>query len=333
MDMKGQKERRIPWLMLSLTAVLLSSMVSGCAFVSLSLYRSAQPLEEKVIDGEGPGKVLLMDISGVLAFEEEEDSTPFKESINLIARVREELDKAGKDQEVRALVLRINSPGGTVNASDLLHHEIKRFKEKKNVKVVACLMGMATSGGYYVATSADHIIAQPSTLTGSVGVIALKFNLQGLMEKVGVEEETAKSGDKKDMWSPFRPATPEEREIFQEIIQDYQGGFLQVVRAARKELTEADLAVIRDGRVFSGQQALQLHLVDQLGYIDDAVAWARAASSAPTAQVVAYHRPGTYVNNVYSMSQAEARGWLDQMQQRRLMPQGPAPQFMHLWLP
>ncbi len=331
--MKARKKQRSDFLIVCLVAPLLIATASGCAFVNVSLYQPALPLQEKVLEGEGPGKVLMIDVSGVLSYEKESERGGFKEHINMIARVKEELRKASRDDEIKAVILRINSPGGTVNASDLLHYEIEQFKKKRKVKVVACFLGVATSGGYYVATAADYIIAQPTALTGSIGTIALKFNVQGLLEKVGVEEETVKSGDKKDIWSPFRPATRAERAIFQRIIDEYQDKFLEVVRAGRKDVTESDLVTVRDGRVFSGWQALKLHLVDQLGYLSDAVDWARREAGMPRAQLVVYHRPGTYVDNIYSMSQGEMWGWADLMQRGRMLHQGTAPQFMYLWQP
>ncbi len=331
--MEVRKASRSGMLIFYLISILLTMTASGCAYVNIDLFRGTRPLKEKAIDGEGPGKVLIMDISGVLAYDAEDKPGRFSEHINLVARVKEELDKAAEDKELKALILRIHSPGGTVSASDLLHHEIKRFKEKKGVKVVACFMGLATSGGYYVATAADYIIAQPTTLTGSIGVIALKFNIQGLMEKVGVEEETVKSGDKKDIWTIFRPATPEEREILQTIIDQYQGKFLAVVRAGRKNLTEADLAIIGDGRVLSGQQALELHLVDEVGYLQDAVEWARRSVGMEQAKVVVYYRPGTYVDNIYSISPGEAWNWPARIHGGGQLLRTPTPQFMYLWLP
>lgn len=331
--MKTLKERRMIFLTLYLVAALFSMTAAGCAFVNVSLYQPALPLQETVIEGKGPGKVLLMDLSGVLTYEKEDKGDRLKEQVNLVARVKEELGKAARDKEVRALILRINSPGGTVTASDLLYHEIMQFKKKRKVKVVACFLGMATSGGYYVAAAADHIVAQPTTLTGSIGVIALKFNVQGLMEKVGVEEESIKSGDKKDIWSPFRPATSEERKILKSIIDEYQGRFLAVVREGRAKLTKADVTIISDGRVLSGPQAMELHLVDQLGYLNDAVQWARSAVGMEQAQVVVYHRPGTHVDNIYSMSDGKVWSWTDRLRQGGLPHQRPAPQFMYLWLP
>ncbi|PNV87648.1 MAG: hypothetical protein C0610_00495 [Desulfobacteraceae bacterium] len=157
--------------------------------------------------------------------------------------------------------------------------------------------------------------------------------MQGLMEKVGVEEETVKSGNKKDMWSPFRPATSEEKVIFQRIIDEYQSKFLEVVRAGRKNMTDSDLSTVKDGRVFTGTQAFRLHLVDELGYLNDAVQWAKAAVGVPKAQVIIYYRPGTYVDNIYSKSQGEALSWADRLQQGELLSQRPEPRFMYIWLP
>jgi protease-4 len=331
--MNLRKKRGNGFLKWSLVTVLFILSTPGCAFINVSLYQPALPLQERVIEGEGPGKVLVMDISGVLAYEEKDNGGSFREEVNLIARVKEELGKAAADDEIKAIVLRIQSPGGTVNASDLVHHEISEFKKKRNVVVVACFLGIATSGGYYVATAADHIIAQPTTLTGSIGTIALKFNVEGLMEKVGVTEETVKSGDKKDMWSPFRPATSEEKKIFQSIIDEYQGKFLEVVREGRKNMTETDLAKVKDGRVFSGAQAFKLGLVDQLGYLNDAIQWAKNAVGIERAKVVMYHRPGTHVENVYSLSQGEAWSWAERLRRGELLPQRETPQFMYLWLP
>jgi len=330
--MRVEKKRRSGLLRVYLIMALVGVCAPGCAFVSVNLFQRALPLQEKVVEGEGPGKMLVMDISGVLAYEEKKGEGGFREQINLLPRVKEELEKAAKDDEIKALILRIQSPGGTVNASDLLYYEIMQFKKERKVKVVACLLGIATSGGYYVATAADHVVAQPTTLTGSIGTIALKFNVQGLMEKIGVEEETVKSGEKKDIWSPFRPSSAEEKKILQSIIDEYQVKFLEVVKSGRKNMTEADLAQVKDGRIFSGSQALEVHLVDQLGYIQDAIQWARSTIGMKQAKVVVYHRPGTYANNIYSMSQGGEWSWTERLVQGKLLHHEPAWHFMYLWV-
>jgi protease-4 len=230
-------------------------------------------------------------------------------------RVKEELEKASKDSHIKALVLRINSPGGTVSGSDVIWHELKAFKEEKKMPVVACLTGLATSGGYYVAQAADHIVAYPTCVTGSIGVIALKFNVKGLMDKVGVGDDLVKSGKWKDFWSPFRPATPEERQMMQEVIDHFYKSFVEVVAQGRKKNLE-DTRRVADGRIFTSAQAKDLGLVDRIGYLDDALKLAHDLAGLKEAKVVRYHRPGSYRPTIYSM--------LPDLEMA-------APQFLYLW--
>ncbi len=130
-----------------------------------------------------------MDVSGVIS-DEKKRSIGFREESSPVDVFRESLKKAADDKKIAALIVRINSPGGTVTASDIIHHEILEYKKKTGVRVVACMMDVAASGGYYVATAADEIVAHPTTITGSIGVIAMKFNVQGLFEKIGVESRS-----------------------------------------------------------------------------------------------------------------------------------------------
>ena len=197
-------------------------LYGGCAYVNLALVPEPGPLSEKVVDGEGDRKILLVDITGIIS-EEKRRKLGLREEISMVDEFRESLKKAGRDKKIAGLVIRINSPGGTVTASDILHHEILEYKKKTGVRVVACMMDVAASGGYYVATAADEIVAHPTTITGSIGVIAMKFNVQGLFGKIGVESRAIKSGDMKDMLSPFRPATAEEITVVQTIIDQMNG--------------------------------------------------------------------------------------------------------------
>jgi protease-4 len=314
-------------------AAALTVSLGGCAFVDVSLFQPAQPLKEKVLEGEGPGKVLVVEIGGVITYEDGAGLMDLRERINPVARVKEVLQRAARDPEVEALVLRIYSPGGTVSACDVLHHELEEFKEGSGVKVVASLSGVATSGAYYIATAADHIVAQPTTLTGSIGAIAIKLNVQGLLDKVGIEPETVKSGEMKDIWSPLRPATEKEHDIFEAIISEYEEKFLEVIRRGRPGFTERDATTVRDGRIVSGRQALGLHLVDRIGYLDDAVQWARDVTGLPHARVVRYYRPGSYVDNVYSRSEVQTWNWPGSIRRQALRLHGLTGQFMYLWLP
>ncbi|MBI4949536.1 MAG: signal peptide peptidase SppA [Deltaproteobacteria bacterium] len=275
----------------------LSIFLSGCVVITLP---TAEPLVEKVIGGEGDSKVLLIDISGIITDSDRKDAV-FSTKQNMTARIREELDKATEDEDVKAVVLRIDSPGGAVTTSDIIAHEIKKFKDKKKVPVIAELMDVAASGGYYIAAASDRIIAHPTTVTGSIGVVAFSVNASGLLEKVGIANQTIKSGDKKDIGSILRPMTGDERIILQSIIDDLYERFLDVVMDGRKgSFTREELKKIADGRVYTARQALDLKLIDEIGYLDDAVEAAKSKAGIKEARLVAYALPRSYRNNIYS---------------------------------
>jgi protease-4 len=275
-------------------------LAAGCVTVKVSLFEEPAPLKEKTIAGYGRDKILLMDVSGVI-LEGPHRILGLTSGVTSPSRVKEELEKAAQDDRIKAVVLKINSPGGTVSAADVILHELKAFKAKKGVPVVVCLQGLAASGGYYVAQAGDTVIAYPTCITGSIGVIAMKFNLQGLMDKVGVGEDVVKTGKWKDFWSPFRPATPQEKEMMQHIIDDFYKEFVNVVAQGRNLSLKQTLAVA-DGRIFTASQARDLGLVDKLGYLDDAIELARTKAGLETgAKVVIYHRPGSYKPTIYSL--------------------------------
>ncbi|MCL6620721.1 MAG: signal peptide peptidase SppA [Syntrophobacterales bacterium] len=300
------------------TIVLLAWGVSclwGCVTVKVDLFEEQKPLQEKVVSGRGQDKILLVDISGFLT------DSPRRGLKSLFggtdaARLKEELEKAGKDPRIKAVVLRINSPGGMVSGADLMHHEILVFKREHRRPVIAALMGVAASGGYFVAQAADVIVAQPSGVTGSIGVVALKPNLKGLMDRTGIEAEVVKSGRFKDFWSPFKPAGPEEKQLMEGIIADFYGRFLEVVAQGRG-LSPDKVRPLADGRIFTAAQAKDLGLVDRIGYLDDALALARERAGLTEARVVVYHRPGSYRPTIYSLA-PELLEW--------------DPRFFYLWL-
>ncbi|MFQ5586656.1 MAG: signal peptide peptidase SppA [Thermodesulfobacteriota bacterium] len=280
--------------------VFLPLLFAGCSFV-LPI-SGVRPLVEKTVGGKGRDKVLLIDISGMISGKKRTTAMGLGERPSLVEQVKEELEKAEKDRAVRAVVLRINSHGGTVTASDIIHHEIKEYKERTKVVVVAEMLDVAASGGYYIATAADRIVAHPTTVTGSIGVVAFKLNAQGLMEKVGLEDETIKSGDKKDIGSPLRAVTPEERDILQGVIDSMYERFLDVVVEGREEIEREKLREIADGRIYTARQALDLKLIDEIGYLDDAIDAAKREAGIEEARVVTYGRPSDYKGSIYSLS-------------------------------
>jgi protease-4 len=257
-------------------------------------------LDETVVSGTGRDKILLMDISGTITSREKRGAISFRSEDSLVSRVREELTRAAGDARIKGLIVRINSPGGTVTASDIIYSEIKRFKEEKKVPVVAAVTELAASGGYYVAVAADTIVAHPTSVIGSIGVIAMKLNAQGLMEKIGVVDETFTAGDKKDLFSPLRPATAEERDIIQTMLDSFHNRFKELVLKGRPSLTAADIGRLADGRVYTADQALANKLVDEIGYLDDAIAVVKKGAGMEESRVVMYHRPWGYKNTIYS---------------------------------
>lgn len=309
-------------------SALLAPLSLAC--VSLELPGGVpQPLTETRVFGDTGPKILMLQIEGVLAHESE--STWFgvrRESP--VARMREELDRARQDSEIQALLLRIDTPGGTVTASDLLYQEILRFKQERGLPVVAQLMGMATSGGYYVAMAADSVVAHPTTVTGSIGVLFTGLNLSGLMEKLGVADQTLTSGAFKNAGTPLRPMRPEERAQIQSVIDDMYQRFLSVVRQGRPRLDADEITRLADGRIYSAQQALANGLVDQLGGVEDAVEVARAKAGIQSARVVTYHRPREYRKNLYTAALPAAPPSLEWSPPRLALPQ---PAFLYLWAP
>ena len=304
------------------------AVLAGC--VTINLPPRPGPLQEEVLSGTGSAKVLLVDLSGVISAREERD---LYRRPGMVAEIKEVLDVAAEDEDVKALVIRVNSPGGTVTASDVLYHELRSFKARRKIPVVASIMDLGTSGGYYVACAADTIVAHPSSVTGSIGVIMLTMDASGLLEKIGVQANAVVSGPKKDMGSPLRPMTADERRVFQGVIDGFYERFLAVVQEGRPRLGAAQIRTLADGRIYSGTQARELGLVDEVGYLDDAIDLARQAADLDEARVVTYRRPGEYRNNIYSSflggAPAALLGNLDTMS---LLRTG-TPQFMYLWMP
>jgi protease-4 len=306
--------------------------LSGCSLITLDLQPKIKPLQEETVEGKGASKIALIDLSGMLA----EDLPSLSlgappPRVPLLARVREELRKAEKDDRVRALIVRINSPGGTITASDVLYHEILDFKVRRKVPVIAAIMDVGASGGYYAALAADTIVANPTTVTGSIGVVMVTVNAQGLLEKIGVAPITIKSGPMKDAGSPFRSLTEPERAVFQSIIDEMYGRFVGLIVQSRK-LPEDRVRALADGRVYTADQALRLGLVDRIGYLEDAVALARERAGLTEARVVMYRRPKEYRANIYSATPAPATAESTLAQFAAVLGGG-GPRFLYLWWP
>ncbi len=282
------------------TLIIFLFCLSGCSFIKVSLIPPTKPLEEKVLEGKGTPKILLVDLDGIISFREE-SSLNLKAKPSKAALFKEVFLKAESDSDIVGVIIRINSPGGTVAASDAIYHEIMSFKQKRNIPVYAYIMELAASGGYYVASASDRIIASPTSITGSIGVIAMKFNVEELLSKVGISNETYKSGTKKDFWSPFRPSTPEEQKMLQNIIDRLFARFVGVVWTNRQMLlTEQQVRGLADGRILTADEALAAKLIDQVAYLDETIGTMKKTLAIKEARVVTYARPETFTSNIYS---------------------------------
>ncbi|MDP3428217.1 MAG: signal peptide peptidase SppA [Humidesulfovibrio sp.] len=276
--------------------VLANLALSGCVQANVNLFgEPGKAYKEQVLDGKGGDKVLLLGVSGLIS----EHPRGFLQSRpSTVQELAAQLKLAREDKDIKAVVLKIDSPGGTTTASDIIYHELMAFKQASKVKLVVAMMGLAASGGYYVSLPADHILAHPTTITGSVGVIFLQPRVAGLMDKLGVGMDVSKSGTLKDMGSPFRPATVEEKRLVDSMTRAQATRFLELVQKHRR-LEQAALGIVSSARVFSAAEAKNLGLIDSVGYLDDALAKAKdLAGLRQDATVMTYRRrespDGTY---------------------------------------
>jgi protease-4 len=281
--------------------LVMAGSLAGCTFLRVNIVEEVQPVTEVAVSGTGRDKVLVLDITGIIMGGERGSPLAGRKRPGLLAEVREELDRARRDRDVKAVVLRINSPGGGVTASDILYHELKQYKEETGAALVAHIADVGTSGAYYAALAADAIMAQPTSVNGSIGVIMYRVDATGLMEKVGIRTTEIIAGERKGLGSPFRQMSKQEQEIFQGFIDSLYDRFTGLVAAARHLSPEAARA-IADGRIFTSQEAHAAGLIDGIGYLDDAVELAKKKAKLSRATVVMYHRPDEYKSNIYSLS-------------------------------
>jgi protease-4 len=275
-------------------------------------------------------KVAVIDVDGLLV--NTDFTGPSSVGENPLALFREKLDAAAANPEVCALVLRINSPGGGVATSDVMWHDLQGFRAQTHRPVVACLMDVGTGGAYYLATASDAIVAQPGTVTGGIGVILNLYNLRELMAQYNVFSQEIKAGKNIDMGTSLRNLSSEAKDLLQEMAVEYHDRFQQVVREARPGV-DVGGGTTFDGRVFTARQALARRLIDQVGYLDDAVALAKQLAKAEGAGVVLLHRPNDPARSVYAMTPnvpLQATGMpvsLPGLERSRL------PTFLYLWQP
>lgn len=267
--------------------VLLIAMLagSGCATIKLGPSYD-KPIKEQVVEeGKSPQKVLVIDIRGILS--DQPKKGLLTQAPSVLDSVIMQLRKAEEDEQIVAVLLKIDSPGGGVTVSQILHHELSQFKERSGKKLFVQMMSLTASGGVYIATAADHIQAHPSTITGSVGVISMSADISGTLEKVGAKVNVYKTGVNKDMGSPFRAASESDKQAFNDMISQMAEKFYTLVQK-RGNLTDESMDLIKTARVFTGTKAQQIGLVDSVGYLSDATEQACKLAEAKDCQVVTY---------------------------------------------
>ena len=309
-----------------LATIATALLLSGCVIApNIGLLNGPQRSAEQVVEKGDRDKILLLDIQGVISSVPPSSLLGLGSGISTLAAIDSALKRADDDKKIKALVLHINSPGGGVTASDDVYARIRQFADEKKIPVIASLADVAASGGYYVACAADEIVMHPTGITGSIGVILAKYEVSGLMEKVGVRDETVHAGRLKTLLTPTRPSTAEENQIVQMLLDSMHQRFISIVRSGRPALQSADLTNITDGRVFSANQALELGLVDRIGRLSDAIKLARELGGSSKARVVRYNNAGIKGDSIYARLPANQPGTLGAL----LPPTGS--QAMYIW--
>ncbi|MFA6290371.1 MAG: signal peptide peptidase SppA [Victivallales bacterium] len=267
---------------------------------------------EELVEGNhfASNKVAVIDIKGVIM----NADGGFYQIANS-KTICDQLDQARDDSKVKAVILRLDTPGGEVTAADIIHHKVMQLKDE-NIKVVACMESVAASGGYYIAVASDYIIAHRLTTTGSIGVIIETFNYQSLFNKIGLQAEVYKSGEMKDMLNGARPRTEAEKLLVQNIITEVYDEFVNIVAEGRKSknITAEQIKTtqIGDGRIFSGKKALELGLVDGVGFFEDAIDKAvDLAKISNNYKVVSYKKVFSFSDFFMSMKGPENKIKID----------------------
>jgi protease-4 len=281
--------------------------LAGCGTPSLLItpVANTSELRETVVQpgsGWAGDKVAIIEVEGIIS--NSRSGGLLGDGENRLSLFTQQLAQAAADRRVKAVVLRINTPGGTVTASDTIYQLVRRFRQRTGKPVVASVQEIGASGGYYVALSADEIIVQPTSVVGSIGVIFNTFEFSGSLSKLGIRTDAITSGRYKDMGSPFKPLPPDERAIMQGMVDEYFALFTSLVRENRPKMSDEHFKLATDGRVLSGKQAVAIGLADTTGLLPDALNRARQLGNAKHARAIMYKRPHGYSGSIYASSPA-----------------------------
>ena len=306
---------------------------SGCAtHIHLDFMGKDRVKEVVLIKSKAKEKILVIDLNGPIAIKQKPGI--LNREGDLLSKIYYRLKNASEDPLVRGVILRLDTPGGEGTASDIIYNEILKFKEKTGIPVVALMMGVAASGGYYVACACDTIMAHPTTVTGSIGVIAVLPEVKKMLDKLGIEVNIIKSGKMKDTGSPFKELSEEEKAYIQEMVDEFYRNFLQVVLRNRKPfLSMEEIKKIADGRVYHARKALELKLIDEIGYFDDALQKVLKLASIQDANVIAYTYHPLRKTNIYANTSPQGNPFSLEIKAFENLLPSLKTGFYYLWLP
>jgi protease IV len=331
------------------SVTVFAGLLAGCGnrTIRLDFVPTEERLRPEVVESADANafthdQIAMITVSGLIA--NGKSRGLLSTGTNPVSDFRETLDAIARDPSIKAVVLRINSPGGTVTASSMMYHDLLAFKAKTHKPVVTCMMDVCASGGYYLSCASDYRIAYPTTITGSIGVIIETVNLNGTLRLIGISTEAVKSGPNKDMGSPFKPPvkpdaplTEEDRKLLQDMVNQFYDGFKAVVKASPQQVKDADWGMLTDGRVVTGKDAAPYGLIDQVGDLDAAFAKAKEMAKIEHAKIVVYTRSDEARGSVYASSPvgASAEAPVVNMLNINLdlgdiVPRGQS-QFLYLW--
>lgn len=326
--------------MIRLSLFALTIMLIGCGPTTFVV--GVAPGDQKLVatvvqpaDKRTRDAVAIVDVSGMIL----NAKTPglLRDGENPVGRFRETLDAAAEADSVKALIVRLNTPGGAVTASDAMYRDLLSFKRRTGKPVVVLMMDVAASGGYYLACAGDHIVAYPSTVTASIGVIIQTVTLQPALSSIGIQTEAITSGPNKNVGSPLSPMSAGHRAVLQSMVDAFYDDFTSVVRDARPGISDEHFEEVTDGRIVSGRRAQAVGLVDTLGDLDDAFDQAKRLARIENAALIRYHRPLEYVGSPHAAApQGPATPTqinLLNLDASGLLGGPPTPGFYYLWLP
>jgi len=300
---RGRRWRSLPWWIAGVSVLVAAASVAANA----RYFERPGELAERwhSLSRQAPNKVAIVDVVGTIMGGD--------------GFARRQLERVKDDRDVKAVVLRVDSPGGTVAGSDELHHRLARIVKDRDLPVVVSMGSIAASGGYYVAMANggrdDVIYAEPATLTGSIGVIIPHYDFSKALARLDVADDSITSGPLKEMLSPTKSRAPElaerERKVLQSLVDGMFARFKEVVRGGRPKLDDAALDAVATGQVFTAEQAREAGLVDRIGFLEDAVSRAveLAGLTDDTARVVRYERPRGFLDSLLGVDvAARSRG-------------------------